>query len=288
MPEGLGKDPAVKSATADVPSFLSLGVGFVGMAGDSRVDIKETAFDNHESADRQFPLRTRKRKWWESSKGPKRPIIPLFSDDSGAVIGYSSWEKGSVILLADGWPISNRGINKGGNLRMVLNALQRADPNRKLKVTFDEYHHGYGEGEGIMSLIGIPAKLGLLEIGIAFLLLVFASSRRFGRPNPLMEGARQRGEYLSSMASLLRKAQATDLVRAELGGRFLADIAVAVGVAPGSNVDVILSAAQQRYPEKIAVLVELCEAAVSGDSVRGEAAILAMARRWHKMREELK
>lgn len=170
---------------------------------------------------------------------------------------------------------------------MVLNALQHRDPNRRLRITFDEYHHGYGEGEGILSLIDMPAKLGLLQIGVAFLLLVFSASRRFGRPIPLMEGARQRGEYLGSMASLLRKAHATDLVREELGKRFLADIALAVGVAPGSSAEAILSAAQVRHPEKTGVLKELLEAATSEGSLRSEAEILAIAGRWHRMREEL-
>ncbi|MCE5315539.1 MAG: DUF4350 domain-containing protein [Armatimonadota bacterium] len=275
-PRKLGEEPKSTSARPVLPSFISPGVQSVRMAGDERIDSSEIALDDLGALTTSV----------ETTAAATRSVVPLYRDKAGTVVAMSSWGRGSVIMLSDGWPVSNQGIERGNNFLMVLNALNHREPDRKMTVTFDEFHHGYAERKGIMSLIDTPARLGLALILLAFLLLVFAASRRFGRPVPLIEQTRQRGEYLSSMASLLRKAQATDIVRDELGRRFLADIATAVGVAPGSHVDIILSAAQKRYPEKMNELTELCEAAVSGENIKGEAAIFAMARRWHKMRQE--
>ncbi len=223
----------------------------------------------------------------EPNHTDKRPVIPMFADRNGTTLGYSRWGKGAVIMMPGGVPLSNQGIKYGDNLTLVLNAIGRPDPQRKVTVTFDEYHHGYSEGEGIMSLIGSPAKLGLAQILVAFFLLLFAASRRFGRIIPLMEGTRQRGEYLSSMSSLLRKAQANGVVRKELGRRFLGDIALAMGLPPTSDAEIILSIAADKHPDKLAALRELCIEATSDDDAIHETALLALAKRWHKMRKEL-
>lgn len=54
IPERLGDDPPVTSATADVPSFLSSGVRSVRMAGSGRIKIKETAFAGQGAHGRPF------------------------------------------------------------------------------------------------------------------------------------------------------------------------------------------------------------------------------------------
>ena len=184
-------------------------------------------------------------------------MSPLYSDRHGTTISYSRVGDGEVVYLSESWPLSNAGIARGDNFVVVLNALRHRDPNRALAITFDEYHHGYSSGEGIMSLLSKPAKLGLGLLGVAFLLLLFSVSRRFGRPIELKEGARQRGEYLSSMSSLLHRAKATDLVRKELGKKFLADAAAVLGLAPNAGLDQILQAATVRCPDKAAELEKL-------------------------------
>lgn len=282
--ELVDKDLQISHSTPTLPSFLTPGVSKVDIFGRYRVSNPEMQFIEASGT----PIKKVKgAKPRHISNAPLLPVVPLYSDHEGPVVGYSRWGRGEIITLADGWLLSNQGINKGDNFRMVLNALQHRNPTRKLMVTFDEYHHGYGGQKGIMSLIDIPAKIGLGVIAVAFLLLVFSESRRFGKPIPLLEGGRQRGEYLSSMASLLKRGRATELVRKELGQRFLNEVAIAVGVTPGSKVDIIISAAEKRYPDKLAVLRELCEAAVSNVPTNDETAILTMARRWHKMKEEL-
>lgn len=216
------------------------------------------------------------------------PSIPLYSTDGSTSIAYSRWGLGEVIELGGPWMLTNSGIRFDDNLVMVLNALNHRDPSKKLHVTVDEYHHGYGQGKGMMSLISKPAKIGLGLLFAGFVILVFAVSRRFGRPIHLREASRQRGEYLSSMSSLIQRAQAIGLVRRELGGKFRREIAVALGCSPDSSDDAILAAAQLRCPDKVSDIADLLNAA-SAPAVRDESetGVFLLTRRWHKLRKEL-
>lgn len=190
------------------------------------------------------------------------------------------------MAISSDWSLSNNGIKSADNILLVLNALHHRDPERKLTVTFDEYHQGYGRGKGIASLITFPAKLGLAQIAMAFLLLVFAVSRRFGTPIPLRESARQRSEYLSSMSSLLRRGRATRLVRSELGQRFKQDVARSLGLPPSAEPEAILEAATRNRPDKAEALRELLNLVSSQNDI-DEGALLALTARWHDMRKEL-
>jgi hypothetical protein len=150
-------------------------------------------------------------------------------------------------------------------------------------MTFSEFHHGYGRAPGIWSLFDTPTRLGIAQVGLAFLLLLFAVSRRFGAPIPLREGMRQRSEYLSSMASLLRRAHATDAARRVLERKFREDIASSLGLAADADASLLLEAAGRAHPDKVERLRRLLTD-TSGGANEGE--LLALADRWHQMRKE--
>jgi len=134
-----------------------------------------------------------------------------------------------------------------------------------------------------MSLIGTSARLGILQLGMAFVLMLFAVSRRFGKPIYLREGARYRSEYLSSMSSLLRKARALDVVRRELDRKFREDMCHWLGLAPDAGADAILSAAELRRPDRVAELGAL----LRGESAADEKSVLALQSRRDNLRKEL-
>lgn len=215
-----------------------------------------------------------------------RPIVELFRNSGGPTVGYCKWGKGEIIVMASSWSLSNEGIATGDNIALVLNALDHAGRGKKQSVIFDEYHHGYNEQGGILSLLGAPAKLGLGQLAVAFLLLILAVSRRFGRPVFLTEGARHRSEYLSSMSSLLRRAHAEELIRRELGGKFRRDAAAALGLPQNAAPEAIVEAAARQRPEHVEAVRELVNATGARTEL-GEAGIMTLAKRWHKMRKEL-
>jgi hypothetical protein len=185
--------------------------------------------------------------------------------------------------LASPWPLSNEGIGRDDNIVLVLNALRYRNPAGRSAVTFSEYHHGYGRAPGIWSLFDTPTRLGIAQVGLAFLLLLFAVSRRFGAPIPLREGIRQRSEYLSSMASLLRRAHATDAARRELEQKFREDIAGAVGLQSDADASSIVEAAERTHPDQVERLRRLL---TDTSESTNEGELLALAGRWHQMRKE--
>ncbi len=221
-------------------------------------------------------------------KEVSHPLVPLLGDNLGTTVAFSRWGRGGVVVLSDSWPLANQGIARDDNFVLVLNALRRRDPGRRLTVTFDEYHQGYGKAPGILSLLGMPARLGLAQLGLAFLLLLFAVSRRFGRPVPLVEGGRERSEYLSSMSALLRRGRAVEFVRVELGRRFLEDTARLMGLAPHEEPERILQVAATRRPDKVEALRRLVASAGAEPPAHvDEALLLRLAQEWHGMRKEL-
>ncbi|HUV05841.1 MAG TPA: hypothetical protein VMX94_12125 [Armatimonadota bacterium] len=209
--------------------------------------------------------------------------MALVAGKDRTTAAYSRWGRGGVLALASSWSLSNEGIARDDNIVLVLNALRYRHPTGGM-VTFSEYHHGYGRAPGIWSLFDTPTRLGIAQVGLAFLLLLFAVSRRFGAPVPLREGVRQRSEYLSSMASLLRRAHATDAARRELERKFREDIACALGLPSDADASSIVEAAGRTHSDQAERLRRLL-ADTSGGANEGE--LLALADRWYQMRKEI-
>ncbi len=203
-------------------------------------------------------------------------------------MGLSRHGQGQVIILGSPWILSNKGIDDADNLVLVLNALRRRDPKKELAVTFDEYHHGYAAEKGIWVLLGRPARLGLMHLSVAFLILMFSVSRRLGKPIPLRTAPRQRSEYLTSMSSLLRRARAHRVVHKQLGERFLQEAAEGLHLPANAGPEVILQAASRRPKPEAQILGRLVREATAADKVRDESSLLALAKHWHRMRKDLK
>lgn len=272
-----------------VPSFAAPNVRVLRIPKHGAITDNEWDFKGYDPLGSPVNLPAAKKQKLKKSISPNvKSLIPLFRNPDGNTVGYCEWGHGSVIVLSNSWSLCNKGIGRDDNLIFVLNALNYRDPSHKLQITFDEFHHGYGRAPGLMSLIGTSAKIGLAQILFGFILLVFAVSRRFGRPIPLREGTRERSEYLSSMASLLKRAHATGIVRQELERKFLEDIAVVLGLPPIAEPDIILSTAISKRPDISDELYKLlAHTSAAPDEALDETEILLTAAKWDKMRKEL-
>ncbi len=133
--------------------------------------------------------------------------VPAFADKDGLAVTYTPIGKGRLITICSPWSLSNEGIAHADNLPFVLDAL---GGSKDTQVVFDEYHHGYGENVA-WALTPTWARWALAQFALAFLLLVYASSRRFGRIVPLLPETRERSEFLTTMTALLRKGEASRL-----------------------------------------------------------------------------
>jgi hypothetical protein len=114
--------------------------------------------------------------------------------------------RGRAYALAATLPLSNAGLSRADNWKLVLHFL--AAVPRGSTVVFDEYHHGLTE-HGTLGARLLREPWGWAILYVAALLFAFVAlrGRRFGRALPSFQNGprRSREEYVSTLAALLRQ-----------------------------------------------------------------------------------
>lgn len=125
--------------------------------------------------------------------------------------------KGRVIAWSDGFPLVNRSLKR--SRAAILFARTAADAGDGAALWFDEYHHGFGGGEGTLTgltrfLAKHAAGHAALQIAVALLGLLLLFGRRFGAPLP-PPPARRRSplEHVDALAGAYRQAGAQQTAR---------------------------------------------------------------------------
>lgn len=176
--------------------------------------------------------------------------VPVYVDDRGQpVVALTRYGKGAFVLVSSGWLFSNKGLGEADNLAFVLNVVYAAHadkPSSAPRLLFDEYHHGYGARETLWTIAPTPVKLGLIQLTVALLLLVFSLSRRLTAPVPLPGQERARAEYLTSMATLLQRAGATGAALGQAHEAFRAQACSRLGLPAGAGTAAIVAAVRPR------------------------------------------
>ncbi|PKQ21020.1 MAG: hypothetical protein CVT66_02010 [Actinobacteria bacterium HGW-Actinobacteria-6] len=128
----------------------------------------------------------------------------VLKDSDGSALLVRRVGAGEVVWLADSYAFSNEGIAKADNAQLaVLVAASRGS------VYFDEYHHGFARGGGIIERLGAGGQSALLVFAIGVALLLAAYGRRLGPTIGVAETPVARtSAYIDSLAGLYRKAGA--------------------------------------------------------------------------------
>lgn len=148
--------------------------------------------------------------------------VPLLADKFGIVMKAVRVGDGWVFLHASPYSLSNEGIVRGDNLRLVLNIIEQFGIGNERGVWFDEYHHGHRQGlwRGLPKVV----RWGIIQAVLALLLLMLSTAKRFGAPTVTsLEPPRERSEFLSSMALLFKRAYATQATVRLLKMQFIRD-----------------------------------------------------------------
>jgi Domain of unknown function (DUF4350) len=125
--------------------------------------------------------------------------LPILATPDGPVAAVAESGAGRVVLLADGSPLSNRGLGRADDAAFGLAAAG----GQRRPVAFLETVHGYGEATGLAAL---PARAlwVLAGLALAALALVWSMSRRLG---PAEDEARvlapPRRDYVEAVAAAL-------------------------------------------------------------------------------------
>lgn len=115
--------------------------------------------------------------------------------------------KGEAIWWASATPLTNEGLRRGGNLRLLLASVG----GRERTVYFDEYLHGISDSPWTAAK-GTPLTGMLVQAGCVGLLLLFSFSRGSGPKRALAQPPRTSPlEFVESMGALYGRAGASSV-----------------------------------------------------------------------------
>lgn len=256
----LGLDVARSSATRAVPSQPLFPA-----AAPSELALKRGAI-----------LRPREPRWV-----PLAHAIGVDAADGssskGIVAAVAAVGKGHVLALSDPYPLSNEGLGQADNWQLPLMALRNAPAGAT--IAFDEYHHGLTE-HGALGARLAREPWGWAILYAAGLLLAYTAlrGRRFGRaiPVPSEVARRSRGEYVTTLAGLLRRGGH----RAWLREQYAAQVKRSLGARYRVPADLPMAAFVSALAEQRPAAVGLAEPLERLERSRGadDAAIVRLMR----------
>ena len=218
--------------------------------------------------------------------------LALFGDSAGPVALAVPVGRGRLIAVADSRAFSNESLAKSENALFLANLLahygQRGGP-----VWFDEYHHGDVSGDvggSVWGSLGRPLQLALIQSLLAGLCLVVLLGGRFGPPVPLAQNAaRSSADYVASLASLYRRAEASGTALETLYRQFLRDVCGRLALPPDVSLERLADVAARRGQvdkEGFRRLLATCELRLDQGKV-SEAELLDLTRQMERLRKEI-
>lgn len=144
----------------------------------------------------------------------------LAEDAGGWVAVVIRKGQGRFIAFSEPRVFSNQGLARAAHAEFAVHlAILAAGKGR---IAFDEYHHGFKEGQGALALVQETSLFPALLLGGAAVFLgLLASNRRLGPPIRTRRGERRRpAEFIEAFAGLCRRQRAARQIRAILEGEF--------------------------------------------------------------------
>lgn len=131
--------------------------------------------------------------------------IPLYGTAEAPVAVVYQLGKGEILWLAASTPLTNAGIQRSGNLELLLNF---AGSPQRTQILWDEYFHG--QGRSLADYFArTPLPWGLVQLGALLALALLAFSRRSGPVHALARESRLSSlEFIDTLGGLYQRAHA--------------------------------------------------------------------------------
>ena len=218
--------------------------------------------------------------------------LALFGDGAGPLALEIPVGKGRLVAVADAGLFSNASLARSENAVFLANLLAHYDRPGGA-VLFDEYHHGDVAGDpggSVWEALGRPLQLALIQVLLAALCLVVLLGGRFGPPVPSgRDLARSSADYVASLASLYRRAEASGTALETLYRQFLRDVCGRLALPPDVNLERLAEVAARRgqvNKEGFRRLLATCEMRLDAGKVT-EAELLDLTRQMESIRKEI-
>ncbi|MFO0898627.1 MAG: DUF4350 domain-containing protein [Pirellulales bacterium] len=144
-----------------------------------------------------------------------RAARTLAYDSSGGLLAEGTLGEGGIVVLADPYPLTNRGLADPDSDLLLANLADWLSHGGEGWIGVDEYHHGFVAREVspvaiLRLLLSGPWALAVAQGALAAALALWAAGARFGKPRDLVRGSRRRQrEFAQAAGGLLAEAHAT-------------------------------------------------------------------------------
>lgn len=212
------------------------------------------------------------------------PVVHLGDSRRPLLVDYPHGQ-GRIVILADPYIFANGGISLKDNLQLAINVVGANVPaGSEGLIAFDEYHQGRGATRNALIgyFSGTPVLPLVGQIILLILLVLWAQSRRFGRPLPLEQiDRRSTLEFVASMAELQQRAGAYDLALENIYSRTRRVLARYAGTdynSPRTEIAARVAARSSLEARSLEVLMRQCEAAINGEPTTERQSIFLVKR----------
>jgi hypothetical protein len=175
-------------------------------------------------------------------------------DGLGALAIVMSRGKGTIVLVTETDPFTNRALARADNARLAYLIARPARPGGT--IAFDDALHGALVERPWWQALPRPVDAALGVGAVAFVLWLLLSLVRNGRalPPPAPREPTS-AEFLAALAALYARTQARHYAADVLDAAAFATAARALGLPPGANPQVLVARAAQRRGDDVARLI---------------------------------
>jgi hypothetical protein len=176
-------------------------------------------------------------------RGQNPNQVALFGDDSGSVVVSYPHGGGTVHWWAATTPLTNAGIRRRDNIRLLLNTL---GPPGRYRIVWDEYLHG--RGGSLWTYLGrTPAPWLALQLGLLLAAVLWTFSRRHGPVRePAAESRLSPLEFVETLGDLYHRAGAANLAVESALRRFRQLLAARLALPQSSSLEALSRGARER------------------------------------------
>ena len=148
-------------------------------------------------------------------RGPLQdaPARVFWKDQQGTIGLRATYGDGTIIALADDYPLTNIGISQGDNGLLLANVVREMSARYPGRVAFDEFHLGLYEHEAsplaiITLMLSGPWRWAAVQAALVGALALAARAVRFGGPQDVVhKPRRQHREFAEAAGRLFDEAE---------------------------------------------------------------------------------
>ena len=141
----------------------------------------------------------------------------FWKDDWGAIGIEATSGDGTIVALADEYPLTNVGISEGDNGLLLANVVRELSARYPGEIAFDEYHLGFAEHDVsevaiVKLMLAGPWRWAAVQAALVGVLALLAQAVRFGKPQDVVRKLRrQHREFAEAAGRLFDEAGAASL-----------------------------------------------------------------------------